>query len=54
MTIERTRELLGENIANLTDDEVLLLIQRTEKSIDTLFQLAVKRIIDTQKEKSLL
>lgn len=54
MTIQRTRELLKEKVAHLSDDEVLLLIQRTDKSIDSLFKLAVKKTIDTQKENCLL
>jgi len=53
MTIERTRQLLGDKVANLSDDEVLLLIQQTDKSIDALFHLAVKKAIAKQKERCL-
>ena len=53
MTIERTRELLKEKVAYLTDEQVLELIQQTDKSIDALFHLAVKKAIAKQKEREL-
>ena len=44
MTVERTRQLLGNKIAHLSDEEVLALIQRTEKALHPLFTLAVQKI----------
>lgn len=53
MTIERTRQLLGGKIANLSDSDVLILIQKTNKSIDALFYLSVKQAIANKKEVSI-
>ena len=50
MTIERTRELLGEKVAHLSDDKVLLLIQQTEASLDAIFQLSINKALAKQKE----
>lgn len=39
MTIERTRELLGEDVAGLTDSEVLFLIQQRSAFCDVLLKM---------------
>ncbi len=53
MTIERTRELLGEKVAHLSDEKVLLLIQQTDASLDVIFKLSVKKVLAKQKERGL-
>jgi len=35
MTIERTKELLGDKVKSLSDEEINTLINRTEKLLDT-------------------
>lgn len=42
MTIERSRELLKEKVAHLTDIELLAFINKTELSIDLIMQTIVK------------
>ena len=44
MTVQRTREILGDKVSQLTDDELLVLIGKTSKSIDVLMQIATKDI----------
>ena len=44
MTVERTREILGNKIAHLTDTEVLKLISRTDKLLDVLIKKAVTEL----------
>lgn len=53
MTIERTRELLGEKVAHLSDEKILLLIQQTDASLDAIFKFSVKKAIAKQKERGL-
>lgn len=45
MTIERTRELLGEDVADLTDEEVLRLIQQRSDFCDVLFEMIEKELL---------
>lgn len=54
MTVERTRQLLGEKIKDLTDEQVLSLIEKTSKTIDAIFALSVKQAIAKQNRKVLL
>lgn len=42
MTIERTRELLKDKVANLNDIELLEFINKTELSIDIILQTIVR------------
>lgn len=53
MTVERTRQLLGTKVSNLSDNEVLLLIQQTDESIDVFFSLSVKKAIAKHKERKI-
>ena len=53
MTVERTRQLLGEKIEELTDEQVLTLIEKTSKSIDAIFTLSVKKAVAKQNRKVL-
>lgn len=53
MTVERTRQLLGGKIKDLTDEQVLTLIEKTSKTIDAVFVLSVKQAIAKQNEKVL-
>lgn len=53
MTIERTRELLGEKVAHLSDEKILLLIQQADASLDAIFKLSVKKALAKQKERGL-
>lgn len=53
MTIERTRELLGDKVAHLSDNKVLLLIQQTDASLDVIFKLSVKKALAKQKKGSI-
>ena len=50
MTIERTRELLGEKVTHLSDEKILLLIQQTDASLDAIFKLSVKKVLAKQKK----
>lgn len=50
MTIERTRELLGKKVAHLSDDKVLLLIQQTDKALDSIFKLSIQKAYTKQKK----
>lgn len=52
MTIQRTRELLKEKVARLSDDEVLQLIQRAGETVDVLFTLSTKLAIANRKGKA--
>lgn len=54
MTIERTRQILGQKVAHLTDEQVLMLIQKTDKAAEALFKLAVKKAYTQNKKNSLL
>lgn len=44
MTIKRTREILGDKVAHMTDEEVLEMIKNTKVMVDALFDTAVKEI----------
>ncbi len=48
MTIEKTRQLLGEKISHLTDDQILNLIEKTDKALDGMFKIAVKKAFEKQ------
>lgn len=48
MTIERTRELLGEDVADLTDKEVLSLIQHRSDLCDILLEMIEKELIPSK------
>ena len=53
MTVERTRQLLDEKIKDLTDEQILIFIEKTSKTIDVIFALSVKQAIAKQNEKVL-
>ncbi len=53
MTIQRTRELLGEKIVHLSDDKVLLLIQQTDNALDSIFKLSIEKAYAKQKKGSI-
>jgi len=44
MTIERTRELLKEKVAHLSDSELLEFINKTDKALDAIMQVAAKKL----------
>lgn len=43
MTVKRTRELLGQKVAHITDEELGAFIETTSKSLDVLMMLAAKK-----------
>ncbi len=45
MTIERTRELLGQDVVDLTDEEVLQLIQQRSDLCDVLLEMIEKELL---------
>jgi len=51
MTIERTRELLGEDVADLLDEEVLLLIKQRSDFCDILLEMIESNLLTLEKEK---
>lgn len=53
MTIERTRELLGERVAHLSDDKILLLIQQIDNALDFIFKLSIQKSYTKQKRGSI-
>jgi hypothetical protein len=53
MTIQRTRELLAEETSNMTDEEVVKLIQTTDDAVTALFELSVKESIANLKTKGI-
>lgn len=51
MTVERTRELLGEDVARLTDSEVLFFIQQRSKFCDVLIGMIEAKVLTPAKER---
>lgn len=51
MTIERTRELLGEDVAELTDLEVLFFIQQRSAFCDVLLEMIKKQLLTPTRKK---
>ncbi len=51
MTIERTRELLGEDVAGLTDSEILSFIQQRSEFCDVLLGMIEDSLLTSVKEK---
>ncbi len=51
MTIERTRELLGEDVADLTDSEVLFLIQQRSAFCDVLLEMIEAQLLTATRKK---
>lgn len=49
MTVKRTREILGSKVSQLTDDQVLDLIEKTDKALDAFFKIAVKKAFEKKK-----
>ena len=43
MTIERTRELLGDKVSDLSDLELLNFIQRTDNALTHIMNLAIQK-----------
>lgn len=51
MTVERTRELLGEDIKDLSDSEVLSFIQQRSDFCDILLEMIEASLLTPVKEK---
>ncbi len=49
MTIERTRELLGDKVAMISDDDLLLLIARVDTSALEILKVSVKALANKKK-----
>lgn len=49
MTIERTRQILGKKVEHLSDEDLLHLIEQTDKAMGALFQLAVRKAHEKKK-----
>lgn len=54
MTIERTRQILGDDIANLSDCEVEDLLHDVGSFCSVLLDLSINDIVSSQPSKSLL
>ena len=53
MTITRTRELLGKKVEGLTDSELLVFINSTDKMLDQLMKRAIKdNVLLNKKERA--
>jgi len=50
MTIEKTREILGNDVEELSDAEIIYLIQSTSSVVDSIFDLYIKKNL-TRKSK---
>lgn len=51
MTIERTRELLGEDVLGLTDDKILVLIQERSDFCEVLLEMIENQLLTLKEEK---
>jgi hypothetical protein len=49
MTVNRTREIFGKNIENLTDSEVLFFIQSVGKICDSLLEMSINYLTKQRK-----
>ena len=45
MTIERTRQIFGNKIAHLSDEEILLFIQQSGSLVDSVLDIAVEALV---------
>lgn len=50
MTIQRTRELLGDEVKDLTDEQITQLIQSTGAFCEELLKVIVTDLLQAQKE----